>query len=168
MRKELSRFNLILDYILLSQSERKLMHGFRAAHFGYLQWLQQERDRLSAEIENLAASSDGQTQKLQDVHSQKLKALEAQVQGFNMHQLLYCSTRKSNHFFKLFPNRLFNAHLQISDMKKKQENQVQLLKQKQKSEEAAKRLQEEIQYIKAQKVEFLSPSVCPNTSFTFY
>ncbi|CAO2833966.1 unnamed protein product, partial [Amaranthus hypochondriacus] len=80
--------------------------------------VQQERDRLLAEIETLAASSDGQTQKMQDVHSQKLKALEAQ----------------------------------ILDLKKKQENQVQLLKQKQKSEEAAKRLQEEIQYIKAQKV----------------
>ena len=42
---------------------------------------------------------------------------------------------------------------QIQDLKKKQESQVQLLKQKQKSDEAAKRLQDEIQYIKAQKVE---------------
>ncbi|RYQ92645.1 hypothetical protein Ahy_B09g098859 isoform B [Arachis hypogaea] len=56
-------------------------------------------------------------QKSQDVHGQKLKALEAQ----------------------------------ILDLKKKQENQVQLLKQKEKSEETAKKLQAEIQYIKAQK-----------------
>lgn len=41
---------------------------------------------------------------------------------------------------------------QIQDLKKKQENQVQLLKQKQKSDEAAKKLQDEIQCIKAQKV----------------
>ncbi|KAJ9170656.1 hypothetical protein P3X46_018748 [Hevea brasiliensis] len=41
--------------------------------------VQQERDRLLAEIENLAANSDGQTQKIQDIHSQKLKALEAQI-----------------------------------------------------------------------------------------
>lgn len=41
---------------------------------------------------------------------------------------------------------------QIQDLKKKQENQVQLLKQKQKSDDAAKRLQDEIQSIKAQKV----------------
>lgn len=41
---------------------------------------------------------------------------------------------------------------QISDLKKKQESQVQLLKQKQRSDEAAKRLQDEIQSIKAQKV----------------
>ncbi|KAG6729166.1 hypothetical protein I3842_01G013500 [Carya illinoinensis] len=42
---------------------------------------------------------------------------------------------------------------QILDLKKKQESQVQLLKQKQKSDEAAKRLQAEIQCIKAQKVQ---------------
>ncbi|KAJ9177288.1 hypothetical protein P3X46_012523 [Hevea brasiliensis] len=41
--------------------------------------VQQERDRLLAEIENLATNSDGQTQKTQDLHSQKLKALESQI-----------------------------------------------------------------------------------------
>jgi hypothetical protein len=46
----------------------------------------------------------------------------------------------------------FHFELQILDFKKKQESQVQLLKQKQKSDEAAKRLQAEIQYIKTQKV----------------
>ncbi|CAJ2640958.1 unnamed protein product [Trifolium pratense] len=81
--------------------------------------VQRERDCLLAEVENLAANSDGQTQKLEDTHSQKLKALEAQ----------------------------------ILDLKKKQESQVQLMKQKQKSDEAAKRLQDEIQSIKAQKVQ---------------
>ncbi|KAG5241452.1 kinesin motor family protein [Salix suchowensis] len=40
---------------------------------------QQERDRLMVEIENLAANSDGQAQKTQDTHSQKLKAFEAQI-----------------------------------------------------------------------------------------
>lgn len=40
--------------------------------------VQKERDHLLDEVENLAAS-DGQAQKLQDVHSQKLKALEAQI-----------------------------------------------------------------------------------------
>ncbi|CAN8254809.1 unnamed protein product [Cochlearia groenlandica] len=42
---------------------------------------------------------------------------------------------------------------QILNLKKRQENQVQLLKQKQKSEDAAKRLQAEIQCIKSQKVQ---------------
>ncbi|KAJ6328060.1 hypothetical protein OIU77_009864 [Salix suchowensis] len=111
------------------ESEMKLFGGADTAalkqHFGKKimeledekRTVQQERDRLLAEIENLSASSDGQ--KLQDIHAQKLKTLEAQ----------------------------------IMDLKKKQENQVQILKQKQKSDEAAKRLQDEIQSIKAQKVQ---------------
>lgn len=43
---------------------------------------------------------------------------------------------------------------QILDFKKKQESQVQLVKEKQKSDEAAKRLQAEIQSIKVQKVSY--------------
>ena len=42
--------------------------------------------------------------------------------------------------------------LQVSELKKKQDAQAQLLRQKQKSDEAAKRLQDEIQRIKTQKV----------------
>jgi len=41
--------------------------------------MQRERDRLLAEVENLAANSDGQMQKSEDIHAQKLKILEAQV-----------------------------------------------------------------------------------------
>ena len=41
---------------------------------------------------------------------------------------------------------------QVSELKKKQDAQAQLLKQKQKSDEAAKRLQDEIHRIKFQKV----------------
>ena len=44
--------------------------------------LQQERDSLLAEVENLSACSDGQTQKLYDIHSPKLRTLEAQVIQF--------------------------------------------------------------------------------------
>ncbi|KAK1269769.1 Kinesin-like protein FLA10 [Acorus gramineus] len=84
-----------------------------------LEQKERERDHLLAEVESLAATTDGQKQKLQDIHVQKLKALEAQ----------------------------------ILDFKKKQETQVQLLKQKQRSDEATKRLQDEIQFMKAQKVQ---------------
>ncbi|RYR78758.1 hypothetical protein Ahy_A01g003617 isoform C [Arachis hypogaea] len=42
--------------------------------------VQQERDRLLHEVENLSANIDGLAQKSQDVRGQKLKALEAQVQ----------------------------------------------------------------------------------------
>ncbi|XP_061968892.1 kinesin-like protein KIN-4A isoform X2 [Populus nigra] len=126
MDKELHELNRRLEE---KESEMKLFGGVDTAalkqHFGKKimeledekRAVQQERDRLLAEIENLSAGSDGQ--KLQDIHAQKLKTLEAQ----------------------------------ILDLKKKEENQVQLLKQKQKSDEAAKRLQDEIQSIKAQKVQ---------------
>ena len=81
--------------------------------------VQQERDRLLAEVENLSANSDGQMHNLPDNYLQKLKTLEAQ----------------------------------IMDLKNKQENQVNLLKQKQKSDKAAKKLQDEVQFIKAQKAQ---------------
>ncbi|GAB2293800.1 Kinesin-like protein KIN-4A [Dionaea muscipula] len=127
MDQELNELNKRLEQ---KESEMKLFGGVDTEtlkqHFGKKimelehekRAVQQERDRLLAEVENLATSSDGQAQKLQDAHSQKLKVLEAQIQ----------------------------------DLKKKEENQVHLLKQKRKSEEAARRLQEEIQFIKAQKV----------------
>ncbi|XP_047154462.1 kinesin-like protein KIN-4A isoform X1 [Vigna umbellata] len=41
--------------------------------------VQRERDRLLAEVENLAANSDGQMQRSEDIHAQKLKTLEAQI-----------------------------------------------------------------------------------------
>lgn len=44
--------------------------------------MQRERDCLLAEVENLAANSDGQTQKLEDIHAQKLKELEVQVKRY--------------------------------------------------------------------------------------
>lgn len=49
-------------------------------------------------------------------------------------------------------NYLFT--FQVSELKKKQNAQAHLLKQKQKGDEAAKRLQDEIQRIKSQKVQF--------------
>lgn len=53
-------------------------------------------------------------------------------------------------------------------MKKKQDSQVQLLKQKQKSDEAAKRLQDEIQSIKAQKVDCCTFSNLEFSIYSFY
>ena len=114
--------------------------------------MQQERDHLLAEVENLAANSDGQAQKLQDIHAQKLKALEAQVIiWFITTSVFYDLNSGPSQAVIVLKNSMICMN-QIQDLKKKQENQVQLLKQKQKSDEAAKRLQDEIQSIKAQKV----------------
>lgn len=128
--------------------------------------MQHERDRLLTEVENLSANSDEQAQKLQDLHAQKLKALEAQV-----FILYFCSMNMSmsdliailliqllwHLSIRCFFINIFLSFLcmcQIQDLKKKQENQVQLTKQKQKSDEAARKLLEEIQCMKAQKVKF--------------
>lgn len=128
MDKELHELNKRLEQ---KESEMKLFGGFDTMtlkqHFGKKimeledekRAVQNERDRLQAEIQNLSATSDGQTQKLQDLHSHKLKSLESQIQ----------------------------------DLKKKKDSQVQIMKQKQKSDEEAKKLQDEIQFIKAQKVQ---------------
>ncbi|KAF2324348.1 hypothetical protein GH714_012721 [Hevea brasiliensis] len=88
MDKELHELNRRLEE---KESEMKLFGGVDTAvlkqHFGQKimeledekKAVQQERDRLLAEIENLSATSDGQTQKMQDIHAQKLKALETQI-----------------------------------------------------------------------------------------
>ena len=70
MKKELSR---------LASTSVESLSFFVLKICSFLSLLQLERDRLLAEVENLAACSDGQTQKLHDIHSQKLKTLEAQV-----------------------------------------------------------------------------------------
>lgn len=51
--------------------------------------MQLERDRLLAEVENLSANTDGHAQKMQDVHSQKLKILESQVFLFFIFQFTF-------------------------------------------------------------------------------
>ncbi|KAI4314987.1 hypothetical protein L6164_027841 [Bauhinia variegata] len=88
MDKEMNELNKRLEQ---KESEMKLIGGVDAEslkqHFGKKimeleeekRKAQQERDRLLAEIENLAANSDGLAHKTQDIHAQKLKALETQI-----------------------------------------------------------------------------------------
>ncbi|KAJ4900849.1 Kinesin-like protein FRA1 [Raphanus sativus] len=92
MDKELHELNRRLEE---KESEMKLFDDPAALkqHFGKKiaevedekRSVQEERNRLMAEIENLA-SSDGQAQKLQDVHAQNLKSLEAQIQDLKKKQ----------------------------------------------------------------------------------
>uniref|UniRef100_M4F8W6 Kinesin motor domain-containing protein n=1 Tax=Brassica campestris TaxID=3711 RepID=M4F8W6_BRACM len=92
MDKELHELNRRLEE---KESEMKLFDDPAALkqHFGKKiaevedekKSVQEERSRLLAEIENLA-SSDGQAQKLEDVHAQNLKSLEAQIQDLKKKQ----------------------------------------------------------------------------------
>ncbi|KAJ1431045.1 P-loop containing nucleoside triphosphate hydrolase [Sesbania bispinosa] len=91
MDRELHELNKRLEQKEVVASEMKLFGVSDAEvlkqHFGRKimeledekRTVQRERDCLLAEVENLAANSDGQTQKLEDIHAQKLKALEAQI-----------------------------------------------------------------------------------------
>ncbi|XP_057429249.1 kinesin-like protein KIN-4A isoform X2 [Lotus japonicus] len=88
MDRELNELNKRLEQ---KESEMKLFGVSDAEvlkhHFGRKimeledekKTVQRERDCLLAEVENLAANSDGQTQKLEDIHAQKLKELEVQI-----------------------------------------------------------------------------------------
>ncbi|XP_019437932.1 PREDICTED: kinesin-like protein KIN-4A isoform X2 [Lupinus angustifolius] len=95
MDKELHELNKRLEQ---KESEMKLFGASDAEvlkqHFGRKimeledekRVVQRERDCLLAEVENLAANSDGQTQKLEDIHAHKLKALEAQIMDLKRKQ----------------------------------------------------------------------------------
>ncbi|XVE95183.1 hypothetical protein REPUB_Repub02eG0074500 [Reevesia pubescens] len=88
--------------------------------------LEQEKRVLQKEIENLRHNL-ANISSTSDVGAQKLK--EEYLQKLNF------------------------LESQVAQLKKKQDAQAQLLRQKQKSDEAAKRLQDEIQRIKCQKVQ---------------
>ncbi|XP_051150955.1 kinesin-like protein KIN-4A isoform X2 [Andrographis paniculata] len=95
MDKELNELNRQLEQ---KESQMKLFGGYDTTalkqHFGKKimeleeekKTVQHERDRLLTEVENLSANSDGQAQKLQDIHAQKLKTLEAQIQDLKKKQ----------------------------------------------------------------------------------
>lgn len=95
MDKELHELNKRLEQ---KESEMRLFEGSDTMtlkqHFGKKileleeekRTVQIERDRLLTEVENLSASSDGQTQKVRDLHSHKLKSLESQIQDLKKKQ----------------------------------------------------------------------------------
>ncbi|GER40195.1 kinesin-like protein [Striga asiatica] len=95
MDQEMSELNRQLEQ---KESQMKLFGGYDTTalkqHFGKKlmeleeekKTVQRERDRLLAEVENLSANSDGQAQKLQDMHAHKLKTLEAQIQDLKKKQ----------------------------------------------------------------------------------
>ena len=95
---------------------------------------------MRCNLVNISSTSDDGAKKLKDEYLQKLTVLEAQVSLHNACQL------------QLFSDSC--SALQVAELKKKQDAQAQLLRQKQKSDEAARRLHEEIHRIKTQKVRF--------------
>ncbi|XP_072977535.1 kinesin-like protein KIN-4C [Typha angustifolia] len=85
---------------------------------------------------------------------QEKKVLQKEIEDlrFNLANISSTSGESAQKLKEDYLQKLNMLESQVSGLKKKQEAQAQLLRQKQKSDEAAKRLQEEIQRIKSQKV----------------
>nr|XP_009401321.1 PREDICTED: kinesin-like protein KIN-4C isoform X1 [Musa acuminata subsp. malaccensis] len=83
----------------------------------------------------------------------KLLTKEIEHLRFNLSNMSSTTDESAQKLREDYLQKLNMLETQVSELKKKQEAQAQLLRQKQKSDEAAKRLQEEIQRIKSQKVQ---------------
>jgi DNA repair exonuclease SbcCD ATPase subunit len=92
--------------------------------------------------------------KLNEMEQEK-KALQKEIEELR-HALTNITSSTDESAQKLKENylqKLNTLESQVSELKKKQEAQQQLIRQKQRSDEAAKRLQEDIHRIKSQKVQ---------------
>ncbi|CAD6242439.1 unnamed protein product [Miscanthus lutarioriparius] len=124
--------------------------------------LQELDKRLQQKEEEMKQFAKSDTSVLKQHYEKKLneleqekKALQKEIENLR-HALTNISSSTDGNAQKLKENYLqkLNAlESQVHELKKKQEAQQQLLRQKQKSDEAAKRLQEDIQRIKSQKVQ---------------
>ncbi|XP_030933548.1 kinesin-like protein KIN-4C [Quercus lobata] len=92
--------------------------------------------------------------KVQELEHEK-KSLQREIEELR-HNLANISSTSDDGAQKLkevYLQKLNALEAQVSELKKKQDAQAQLLRQKQKSDEAARRLQDEIHRIKTQKVQ---------------
>ncbi|KAM7252940.1 hypothetical protein ACFE04_025558 [Oxalis oulophora] len=92
--------------------------------------------------------------KVQDLEHEK-KALQREIEALKCNLANISSTSSDDGAQKLkeeYLHKLNVLETQVSELKKKQDSQAQLLRQKQKSDDAARRLNDEIQRIKNQKV----------------
>ncbi|XP_020091220.1 kinesin-like protein KIN-4C isoform X1 [Ananas comosus] len=92
--------------------------------------------------------------KLLELEHEK-KALQKEIEDlrFNLANISSSSDECAQKLKEDYLQKLNMLEAQVAELKKKQDAQAQLLRQKQKSDEAARRLQEEIQRIKSQKVQ---------------
>ncbi|PRQ21211.1 putative plus-end-directed kinesin ATPase [Rosa chinensis] len=123
-----------------------------------LKELDKALEQKEAEMKRFT-SSDTSVLKLYEKKVHELehekKALQREIEELRQN-LSNISSTSGDGAQKLKEDYLHKLNLlegQVSELKKKQDAQAQLLRQKQKSDEAARRLQDEIQRIKTQKVQ---------------
>ncbi|MCO5581252.1 hypothetical protein L7F22_035130 [Adiantum nelumboides] len=94
--------------------------------------------------------------KLHELEEEK-KALqrERDILLVEMENLVNMTDEKAQKMREMYAQKLKLLETQIADLKRNHESQAQLLRQKQRSDEAVKRLQEEIQKMKAQRVHLM-------------
>ncbi|KAL7127691.1 hypothetical protein ABFS83_14G268900 [Erythranthe nasuta] len=124
-----------------------------------LKELDKRLEEKEAEMKQFAGSDTSvikqhYEKKLQDMELEK-RAYQKEIEELR-HNLSIISCNSDDSAQKLkeeYLQKLNALETQVSVLKKKQDAQAQLLRQKQKSDEAAKRLQDDIQRIKTQKVQ---------------
>ncbi|KAL8145413.1 kinesin-like protein KIN-4C isoform X2 [Apium graveolens] len=92
--------------------------------------------------------------KVLDLEQEK-KTLQKEIEQLrcNLSNISSTSDDSTQKLKENYLQKLTSLETQVAELKKKQDAQAQLLRQKQKSDEAAKRLQDDIQRIKTQKVQ---------------
>ncbi|AQK74837.1 P-loop containing nucleoside triphosphate hydrolase superfamily protein [Zea mays] len=144
----------------VDEEEKEREHSFMQDQLDKeLQELDKRLQQKEAEMKQFAKSDTSvlkqhYEKKLTDLEQEK-KALQKEIENLR-HALTNISSSMDDNAQKVKENYLqkLNAlESQVHELKKKQEAQQQLLRQKQRSDEAAKRLQEDIQRIKSQKVQ---------------
>ncbi|KAK3038314.1 hypothetical protein RJ639_031410 [Escallonia herrerae] len=92
--------------------------------------------------------------KVQDLEQEK-RSLQKEIEQlrYNLSNISSCSDDNTQKLKENYLQKLNYLEAQVAELKKKQDAQAQLLRQKQKSDEAAKRLQDDIHRIKTQKVQ---------------
>ncbi|TVU28486.1 hypothetical protein EJB05_20005 [Eragrostis curvula] len=124
-----------------------------------LQELDKQLQQKEAEMKQFAKSDTSvmkqhYEKKLHELEQEK-RSLQKEIENLR-HALTNVSSSTDENAQKLketYLQKLNALESQVSELKKKQETQQQQLRQKQKSDDAAKRLQEEIHRIKSQKVQ---------------
>ncbi|KAJ3694926.1 hypothetical protein LUZ60_000303 [Juncus effusus] len=125
-----------------------------------LKELDKRLEQKEAEMKQFARGGDTSVlkqhyeKKLQEMEQEK-KALQKEIEDLRS-RVSHISSNPDESSQRLkqdYLQRVNTLEAQVSELKKKQEAQAQLLRQKQKSDEAARHLQEEIQRIRSQKVQ---------------
>ncbi|KAJ8640473.1 hypothetical protein MRB53_017167 [Persea americana] len=145
----------------VEEVEKELEHSSVQDKLGReLQELDKRLEQKEAEMKRFAKVDN--TSVLQQHYEKKLMELEQEKKSLlkeidelrsNLSNLSSTNDDGAQKLKEDYLQKLNALEAQVSELKRKQEAHSQLLRQKQKSEDAAKRLQDEIQRIKTQKVQ---------------